>query len=101
MKNLLLRLKFAWCAFWLIPFEVKYKPYHITHKANGRYECDNNRRMNKCQNKTNVFLEETWIEFTVKDQHAYIVCNPCANEILSTGKVFRFPWEDKEDYHIN
>lgn len=93
MKNFLLRFKFAWYAFWLMPFTVKYKPFHITHLANGTFECDNQRRVNKCPNRTEVFVNETFVKLSIENGWQYIVCKDCANEMIKTGKEFLFEWE--------
>lgn len=87
MRNLMIRLRAAWCAFWLIDFEVKYKPYHRTWTTRFDYECDNSRRVIKCPNKAKYGLEETWIRIKVEDVYAYIVCEKCEEHVLKHGEI--------------
>lgn len=92
MKHILIRFKLAWCAFWLIPVEIQYRPFEYycdLNKWAKETECDNSRRESKCKNNGSVALAETTVKISVHEGNFYHVCDDCAKKFI--GK------KEKED----
>lgn len=90
--NIFLRLKMAWNAFWLIPFEFEYKPlYPAGYLAKDRAVCDNNRRVSKCENMATTCLSRTVVKMDVRwDMDHYHVCDECTEKYI--GKYEEEPF---------
>jgi len=81
MKTILLRLSFAWKAFWLIPFHFQYENlhYYCDLRKGNHMICDNE-NIGKCTNKSEVAMAFTNISFTIKEEDFYHVCKECAEK---------------------
>ena len=97
MKNILIRLKIAWKVFWLIPFEIQYKPFHYhcdLHKGSNSI-CDNQNadywgdKIHKCNNKATIALAESVLEFTARETNYYHVCSDCAKKFNKSKTKYR------------
>lgn len=94
--SIITRFKLAYKAFMLQPFKI-YFPYHYFSDLRtdwGRLDCDNNRRVSKCQNEGKVALANPSIELTYNEsEHTYHVCHSCAKKYIGAIHGEEYLWE--------
>ena len=68
-------------------FEMYIEPWKVASEVNSSYVCDNNRYASGCNNKSQVCVSRTYINFQVSDDwdHKH-VCNECASKYVGTNK---------------
>lgn len=81
----LLRLKFAWKAFIMKDFEYIFPYKYYCNLRHDAPECDNNRRISKCNNQAKVALMNPFMKISLEPSaHTYHVCNECAKKYIGT-----------------
>jgi len=77
------RLRMAWLAFRLQPFEIAVEPYHDDGALRPGYECDNNwRREGKtCHNEAIVCMSRKIAKFRLVHEDHEHLCEECAARI--------------------
>lgn len=92
-KKLMLRIKMAWKAFWLIPFEVTIENYKVTEgKMYMIVPCDNHIRSG-CNKKATKGLYKTNAVFEVNyEADQYLLCDECAKKAEGTKEKIYFNW---------
>jgi hypothetical protein len=94
MRKLLLLFKMAWCAFWLIPFDVQYEPFHYyCQLKKDAGICDNQYRTG-CKNEATIALAETTCKFEMNEGNYYHLCMHCALEVAAKGGKQKEPYQE-------